>query len=262
MMDTPESSSFQLVAPYYDTIMRDVPYKEWMRYLVRLLKYREHRGKRVLDLACGTGSVSELLAASGIDVVGVDLSEGMIEAAKRKAARKKLGIEYHVQDAAHLDLPGPPFDLCVSLFDSLNYILSPEQLQEAMNRVFAHLSPRGLFIFDINSAFALENSFFDQDNLESTDKLRYVWRSSYDPNTRLCTVAMRFFHRQRNGIDGEFREMHVQFAYREEELMEMLKVAGFERIETFHAYSMHPVHSTTDRIFFIAQKPTNDDNGR
>jgi ubiquinone/menaquinone biosynthesis C-methylase UbiE len=259
MMDTPESPSFQLVAPHYDTIMRDVPYKEWMRYLARLLKHREHTGKRVLDLACGTGSVSELFTASGYEVVGVDLSEGMIAEARRKAARKGRAIEYHVQDAATLDLPGPPFDLCVCLFDSLNYILSPEQLQAAMLRVYAHLAPGGLFIFDINSAFALENNFFDQDNLESTDRLRYVWRSSYEAETRLCSVAMRFFCRQRNGIDAEFRETHVQFAYREAELVEMLKVAGFEKIETFHAYSMHPVHETTDRIFFVSQKPTNDE---
>lgn len=258
--DAAESPQFTAVAPHYDVLMREVPYREWVAYLEELLERRgfAHGGTtsplRVLDLACGTGNVAQILAGRGCEVVGVDLSEGMVEAARRKAARRDLPIRYYVQDAAELELPGPPFDLCVCLFDSLNYILEPARIARAMERVHAHLRPGGLFIFDINSAYALEHGFFAQDNLHSSDRLRYVWRSDYDPATRLCHVAMRFFLRERTGVDREFRETHVQFAYREDELRDMLSLTGFTALETFHAYTFQPVRPTTDRIFFVAQR--------
>ncbi len=249
-----DSPSFTAVAPYYDLLMRDVPYRFWVRYIQQLLAENDLLPTRILDLACGTGNVSEILAQEGYEVTGVDLSPGMIEAARRKAVKRRLPISYHVQDAAELELPGPPFDLCVSLFDSLNYILDPSALRRAIGRVHTHLRPEGLFIFDINSAYALENGFFDQENLHSEDRLRYVWRSEYDAASRRCTVHMRFFLRNRRGVDEEFRETHEQYAYREDELREMLAGAGFQEIRTYHAYTLHPVRPTTDRIFFTARR--------
>jgi SAM-dependent methyltransferase len=253
--DYPTSSSFDLVAPHYDALMRGVPYGRWVQYLDDLLKIHETAPRRVLDLACGTGNAAAIMAARGWDVVGVDLSERMIAEARRKSGKKGIPVTFLVQDAAELDLPPPPFDLCVSFFDSLNYITAPDRLEQAIHRVSAHLSPGGLFVFDINSAFALKNAFFDQQNTDSRDRLRYVWKSEFDDDSRLCTVRMRFFWRNRRGIDEEFREEHVQFAYEEDELRLMLHHAGFEEIETFHAYTLRPVRPTSDRIFFVARKP-------
>ncbi len=251
----PESPSFTAVSPYYDVLMRDVPYRGWVRYLHQLFEVRGAKPHRILDLACGTGTICEMLAKQGYDVVGVDLSEGMIAEARRKAEEQLFQLTYHVQDASCMEVPGPPFDLCVSLFDSLNYITVPAALQAAVHRTFDHLRPGGLFIFDVNSAFALENGFFDQENLKSDDRLRYVWRSEYDPPSRLCHVHMRFFLRSRDDVDEEFREVHIQFAYGETELNAMLAQAGFTDIQTYHAYTLSPVRPTSDRIFFIAAKP-------
>ena len=250
-----DSDSFTAVAPYYDLLMRDVPYKGWVEYLHQLLDARGFRPQRILDLACGTGSVSELLAGQGYEVVGVDVSAPMVERARAKALAKGLPVQYFVQDAAELAIPGERFDLCVSFFDSLNYIVEPERLERAIKAVYEHLRPGGLFVFDINSVFALEGGFFDQDNTYSSARLRYVWRSDYDPESRLCTVRMRFFLRGRDGIDQEFRETHLQFGYEEDEIREMLRKAGFFRIQTFNAYTLLPVKPTSDRIYFIAQRP-------
>ncbi len=251
-----EHSQFTAIAPHYDALMRGVPYRHWVRYLNQLLKLRKTNPHRVLDLACGTGSISEILASQGCEVMGVDISAPMIEAARKKAEKKGLNVDYVVDNAATMNLAGPRFDLCVSLFDSLNYILNPDDLARAIHRVFAHLVPGGLFIFDVNSEFSLINSFFDQDNLYSNERLRYVWRSEYEPATRHCTVRMRFFLRHRDGVDREFRETHLQFAYREDELRAMLEDAGFTAIETYQAYSLNPVTPTSDRIFFVARRTT------
>src|SRR2546423_1729841 len=122
------SPAFTAVAPHYDRLMRDVPYRAWIRYLKQLLEVHQSKPTRVLDLACGTGTVSELLARSGYEVVGVDISDGMIEEAQKKAAQNGLAVEFHVQDAAKLSLSGAKFDLCVSFFDSVNYITDPVDL--------------------------------------------------------------------------------------------------------------------------------------
>jgi ubiquinone/menaquinone biosynthesis C-methylase UbiE len=251
-----QSTAFVDVAPLYDHLMHTVPYIEWLNYLVRLLEERRAKPRQVLDLACGTGNVSELLAAEGYRVVGVDLAPGMIAQARSKAAERGLDIEYHVQDAAELDLPGRRFDLCVSLFDSLNYITDPARLAAAMARLAAHLTRNGLFIFDLNSEYALVNNFFDQGNLGTADPLRYDWKSEYFPATRLCRVRMKFWHRQSDGTDRYFEEEHWQYAYRESEIVDMLRDAGFDQIAAYKAYTLRSPVRTSDRIFYVARKAT------
>jgi ubiquinone/menaquinone biosynthesis C-methylase UbiE len=245
---------FEQVAAVYDQLMHDVPYDAWVQYLRDLLEARNARPRAVLDLACGTGNVSERLSAEGFAVIGVDIAEDMIVEARRKALEKDLPIQYAVQDAAELDLPGKKFDLCVSLFDSLNYVTDPVRLQKAFERVWAHLSRNGLLIFDMNSEFALKNRFFDQSNRAADARLRYDWVSEYFPDTRLCCIKMRFWHREDDGSDIEFSEEHWQFAYREDEVVQMLEDAGFGEISAFQAYTMRPTHRATDRIFYVARK--------
>ncbi len=250
-----QHAQFGEVAPYYDLLMRDVPYRMWVRHLHELIGRHPVNVKRVLDLACGTGNVAEILARMGYKVTGIDIAPGMIAEAEKKAAKHRLAIDYRVMDAAELRLSGVHFDLCICLFDSLNYILEPDRLRAAIRRVHDHLRPNGLFVFDVNSVFALENSFFDQQDLDTRDRLRYVWRSEYDASKRVCTVRMRFFWRGDDDVDHEFNETHLQYAYEEADLREMLAEAGFVDVETFHAYTMQLVRPTTDRIFFLARRP-------
>ena len=247
-------AAFVTVAPLYDVLMTGVPYEDWQDYLHQLLKSQNAAPQNVLDLACGTGNVTELLAAQGWNVTGVDIAPDMIAAARQKAESKHLPIAYHVQDAAELTLPGQTFDLCVSLFDSLNYITVPEQLQRAMHRVQHHLAPGALFIFDLNSEYALKNHFFDQNNLGTPERLRYDWTSEYFPQTRLCRVQMKFWYREENGLTRQFEEIHWQFAYRADEIIAMLENAGFEGIHTYQAYTMLPPGRGSDRIFYLARK--------
>jgi SAM-dependent methyltransferase len=248
------ADSFVAVAPLYDELMTGVPYADWVRYLHQLLKEWNITPVKVLDLACGTGNVSELLAQKGYDVTGVDIAPGMIAEARRKAIAKNLPVRYYVQDAAELTLPGQQFDLCVSFFDSLNYILEPERLARAIQRVAAHLRPGGVFIFDLNSEFALRNFFFDQDNLNTDERLRYDWDSEYFPDTRLCCVHMKFWYREESGLDRTFEEQHWQYAYRVEEMLAMLEAAGFAESRTYQAYTLRPPHRTSDRIFYVARR--------
>ena len=247
------SVQFGRIAPLYDELMHDVPYDRWADYLDELLQARRFEPKSILDLACGTGNMSERFAAKGALVTGIDISPFMIEQARAKASAHKLPIQYFTQDAAELYLPAGEFDLCVSLFDSLNYIVSPERLSEAIRRVAAHLTPGGLFIFDMNSEYALRNHFFDQSNHSSEASLRYDWVSEYDPETRICRIRMKFWYTVHDDSEMEFQEEHVQYAYRESEVIQMLKSAGFSDIKTYQAYTHRPPSRTSDRIFYVAR---------
>ena len=250
-----KADQFVHVAPLYDLLMTGVPYQDWVAYLQQLLNTRNSRPKRVLDLACGTGNVSALLAQEGYAVTGVDIAPDMIAEAKLKAKRDSLDIEYYVQDAAELALPGACFDACVSLFDSLNYITEPVRLAMAIRRVAHHLVPNGLFIFDINSEFALKNRFFDQDNLAyPEERLMYDWDSSYSEKTRLCRVDMKFWYREDSGERREFNEVHMQYAYRSDEVRKMLMDAGFDDISIYQAYTLRAPTRTADRLFFVSRK--------
>jgi len=250
----PGEGSFVTVAPIYDELMDGVPYESWVVYLQTLLDRREAKPKRILDLACGTGNVTELLHNLGYEMTGVDIAPGMIESARQKATQKSLPITYAVQDAAELNLPQRDFDLCVSLFDSLNYILEPKRLDAAIHNVAQHLKSGALFIFDVNSEYALKHNFFRQDNIGSRDRLRYDWDSTFEDATRLCRVRMKFWYREDNGVDRAFEEIHYQFAYREDEVRKMLTAAGFGTVETFQAYTLRSPARNADRIFYVAQK--------
>ena len=249
-----EQSQFNKIAQYYDALMECVPYKHWVGFVLEVVKRAGLKPQNALDLACGTGTVSELLLREGFNVVGVDISPQMILAAKRKAAEKKLNIEYHIQDAAHLSL-GRSFDLVVSLFDSINYITDPCDLQSAFQKVNGHMRSGGLFIFDVNTEYALSHGFFNQSNIGTFDYPRYVWTSTYDRSSRLCRVDMVFEVMEPNGSKRQFTEVHLQRAYRLDELESMLKNAGFDATNVYDNFSFRPPKRRTDRAVFAAKKP-------
>ncbi|MGQ9901058.1 MAG: class I SAM-dependent DNA methyltransferase [Fimbriimonadales bacterium] len=250
MTNSSVSEPFEAVAPYYDQLMQSIPYLWWMHYVETLLDYFERPAQKILDLCCGTGNLSELLALNGYEVVGVDRSTAMIEQARRKAAQHELGVRYSVQDAAALEL-GETFDAIVSLFDSLNNITDPAQFAEAMRRAYLHLNPDGIFIFDLNTEYAFVHKLFDQRMLEPSAPLRYRWRSQYDKETRLCTVRMEFWVRE-GAQERYFTEIHTQRAYTEHEVRAMLHGAGFAEVHLFDAYTLHPPDRRSDRVFYVA----------
>ncbi len=243
-----EHSQFDLIAPYYDDLMAGVPYGLWVDYIQEILRRMDAAPRSVLDVACGTGNVSEELAKRGYTVVGVDVAPRMIEVARAKSGL----VEYLVQDIAELSLD-KRFDLAVCLFDSLNYVTDTSRLQRGFRKVAEHLNDGGLFIFDINTIYALSHHFFDQANLSSEHYPRYVWTSEYDPTTRLCTVKMLFEVEDRGAVT-QFREVHLQRGHSIEELAAWLSEAGFEVLHTYQAYKFRRPSRRSDRVFFVARK--------
>ena len=245
----PHVNSFGPVAPYYDELMKTVPYRMWVGYYLLLLSYQDIHPSRILDVCCGTGTMCFMLQNEGFELAGFDLAPGMIEAARAKAAKRKVNIPFDVMDASTFEL-GVTFDAAFSFFDSLNNILDPARLQMAFDRVFDHLVPGGSFIFDLNTDYAFKERLFDQTYLRKNAKLRYKWVGDYDEESRIITVDMLFYYE-----DQEFYETHRQRAYSSDEIVAMLKRSGFENIQLFHSYTLEHPRNTSDRIHYAAVKP-------
>jgi SAM-dependent methyltransferase len=229
--------------------MSTVPYRDWVNYLERILRSLDTRPQTILDLACGTGKVGAEIARRGYPrVFGVDLSEGMARVAMDEAR-----LRVAVQDARALGLRPGTFDLVVSLYDSLNYVLEPEGLLSCFRGVYRCLRRGGLFIFDLNTIRALALDLFTQDNLRSSARLTYSWRSNWDAKARLCTVRMWF--RWRDGDDvREFVEVHRQRGYTDDEVRSLLSRAGFSTVAVYDAYSFDPLQDRSTRAFYVARR--------
>jgi ubiquinone/menaquinone biosynthesis C-methylase UbiE len=184
-----------------------------------------------------------MLIEEGKEMAGFDLSPGMIERAREKAAKKKLDIRYEVADARTVDM-SDTYDAAFSFFDSLNNILEPEGLFQSFQRVAEHLPSGGSWIFDLNTAYAFEEQMFDQHSGPRA-KLKYNWIGSYDKATRIITVDMHFEYK-----GEEFYEVHRQRAHPKDEVESMLKEAGFGEIRAFHSYTLNPVRLKSDRIHY------------
>ncbi len=241
--------SFGPVAPHYDELMKTVPYRMWVGYYMLLLANQDVHPKRVLDVCCGTGAMCDLLTREGMEMTGFDIAPGMIEVARQKAKKAKQTITYHVADATNFKL-GEEFDAAFSFFDSLNNITEPAKLQAAIKCIYKHLKPGGSFIFDLNTAYAFEMQLFDQQNLRANARLRYQWTGTYDRETKIIEVDMKFWK------DGEeFSELHVQRAYSDEEIRAMLAKAGFVEVRGFNSYTLNPIRARSDRVHYTCIKP-------
>ena len=251
MPETPRPQ-FTSVARHYDHLMRAVPYDSWVEYVEQPVAHERAVVRRVLDLACGTGQMTQRLHARGYEVVGADCSEAMLAQARRAWDGAHRPPEFVAADARALCF-SPVFDLVLCLFDSLNYITDEGGLSRCFVGVAQALRPRGLFIFDLNTIRALEQELFTQKNPNPSDPLQYNWESSYDAEARVCTVRMRFRYEGESGAE-EFVEVHRQKGYTHSEIEAWLKDAGFERPRALNAYTFRRASPFANRVFYVTRK--------
>lgn len=245
----PGRGEFDAVAQYYDHLMRTVPYAGWVDYVEAILRRWKAHPKTVLDLACGTGRVGSELLRRGYDVVGADLSEPMA----RECSRQDPPLAAVASDARCLALADDCFDLVVCLYDSLNYILEPDEFRQAMAEAHRVLRSDGLFVFDMNTIRALSTAMFTQASRTGPDPLHYDWQANWDPWTRICRVEMWFGYHADEEV-REFRETHYQRAYTNREIVGALEAAGFRRHKSYDAYRFTPVTPWSDRAYYVARK--------
>lgn len=243
--------AYHALAKSYDRLTNDVDYSQTVEFYKQIMNAEGCAPRTAVDLACGTGSVTLLLAQEGLQVTGVDLSEEMLTVASQKAQAQELHPVFVCQPLQALQLPRG-VDLAVCALDSLDYILNPEDCREAIRRVYKALNPGGIFIFDVNTPEKLR-AMDGQVFLDEDDDVYCVWRGEFDEKTNICSYGMDLFQREGEVWLRSFEE-HREFAYSQEQLTGFLKDAGFSRIRVYGDRKFEAPQPGEQRIYFSARK--------
>ena len=244
-------SAYGPLAGVYDALTGDVGYERRADYIQRLFQKSRIPVRTVLDLACGTGAMTCLLAERGYEMIAVDGSPDMLAAAREKAAGLRGEPPVFLnQDMQMLDLYGT-VDAAVCCLDSLNYLTSPRDVQKTFQRLHLFISPGGLLVFDVNSAVKLAG-LDGQVFLDETEDVYCVWRTEYEKRSRICSYWIDLFTRRGDGGWDRAGEEHRQRAYEVEELRAWLLEAGFNRIRTYGDCRMAAPREGEQRIYFSA----------
>lgn len=243
--------AYKNLAVSYDRLTNDVDYDAVVDFYHTILANEGVKPRTVADLACGTGSVSLLLAQRGYQVTGVDMSEDMLTVAADKAQGLENCPTFVCQKLQNLHLPRG-VDLAVCGLDSMNYIVDPADCEMAIRRIFKALNPGGIFIFDVNTPEKLRNMdgqvFLDED-----DDVYCVWRGEFDQQTNICSYGMDLFQRTGKSWQRSFEE-HQEYAYTKDQLLQFLKDAGFTNIRVYGDCRMDAPSENDQRIYFSARK--------
>ena len=243
--------SYEALAASYDRLTRDVDYEATVDFYRQILKREGLCPRTAVDLACGTGSITALLARMGLDVTGVDMSEEMLTVAQQKTCRLTPMPRFICQKLQALRLPRG-VDLAVCGLDSLDYITDPVDCEKAIARVYRALNPGGIFIFDVNTPEKLR-AMDGQVFLDEDEDVYCVWRGEFDEETNICSYGMDLFQRTGRLWQRSFEE-HREYAYTREQLAAYLKKAGFCRIAVYADRSFSPPGEGEQRIYFKARK--------
>ncbi len=278
-------------ASVYDTFMDETPYEEWCDYLVELIrKYqtddeikindtgvmnkendtdvtnikgdaveenlRQERNT-ILDIGCGTGTLTELLARQGYDMIGIDNSSEMLQIAMKKREQSGLDILYLLQDMRELELYGT-VGAAVSVCDSINYLLTEEEIVQTFRLVNNYLYPHGIFIFDFNTVYKYEKMIGDTTIAENRDECSFIWENYYHETEEINEYDLTIFVREdkKNGLFRRFQETHYQRGYRLEQILACVERAGLQFVEAVDADTHGEVMDESGRIYVVARKGT------
>lgn len=249
-------------AQVYDTFMDNIPYKQWAVYLTALLEEYGVKDGLVLELGCGTGSMTRLLAGRGYDMIAVDNSEEMLMIAREKSMEDPGGILYLLQDMRSFELYGT-VRAVVSICDSMNYITQPEDLCQVFKLVNNYLDPGGIFIFDMNTLYKYREVLGERTIAENREDCSFIWDNYYDEETRINEYELSIFIKDVSDEDAEdfggepfirFQEEHLQRAYTLDEVKALILEAGMEFVAAYDAFTKEPVQDDSERMYIIARE--------
>ena len=248
-------------AEVYDLFMDDVPYEMWSRYLVGLLQEYQVSGGLVLELGCGTGNMTRLLAQAGYDMIGVDCSEEMLQLARESAWREQSmqpdapDILYLLQDMREFELYGT-VGAVVSVCDSINYILEEADLLKVFQLVNNYLDPGGVFIFDMNTLYKYREVLGESTICENREQGSFIWENFYDRQQQINQYDLTLFIREPDGsgLYRKYEETHFQRGYALEQIQELLQQAGMEFAAAYDAFTRKPVRKDSERMYIIARE--------
>jgi SAM-dependent methyltransferase len=242
------------LAGHYDRLMDHVDYSAWADFAERQFARAKTPVRLVVDLACGTGRLTCLLAARGYDMIGVDGSEDMLARAQVNAAGLSPPPLFLCQRMQRLDLYGT-VDAALCCLDGLNYLTAERDVRRALARVRLFLAPGGVFVFDALTPahFAARDGC---DFVGRAEDAYCVWHTDWNPRRLLARHTVDLFARGPDGLWLRSEETHTQRAYPLETWRRLLAEAGFVGVCARSPRAVRRGRADEGRVFFVARAPT------
>jgi SAM-dependent methyltransferase len=241
-------------ASVYDVFMDNVPYDEWTDYVQHLLIQNKIEKGLLLELGCGTGSMTRRLASKGFDMIGIDNSEEMLSIAREKGAENSESILYLCQDMREFELYGTVAAV-ISVCDSMNYILSEEDLLQVFCLVNNYLDPGGLFIFDLDTQYAYEEILGDNTIAENREEGSFIWENTYYEEEMINEVNLTLFIPEEDpSLFRRQEETHYRRAFNLDTVKRLIEEAGMEFIAMYDALSEKKPQKDCERVYILARE--------
>lgn len=242
-------------AEVYDQFMDNVPYREWADFLQEILQKEGINDGLVLDLGCGTGSMTEELAGRGYDMIGVDNSEDMLEIAMEKRQESGHDILYLLQDMQEFELYGT-VRAVVSVCDSVNYVTEKEELEQVFRLVNNYLDPGGIFVFDFNTEYKYREVLGDRTIAENREDSSFIWDNYYYEEEHMNEYELTLFIQEADQKEfyHKYQETHFQRAYTLEEIRELLEKSGLRFVAAYEDYTKEAPGKGSERICVVARE--------
>lgn len=242
-------------AEVYDQFMDNVPYREWADFLQEILQKEGISDGLVLDLGCGTGSMTEELAGRGYDMIGVDNSEDMLEIAMEKRQESGHDILYLLQDMQEFELYGT-VRAVVSVCDSVNYVTEKEELEQVFRLVNNYLDPGGIFVFDFNTEYKYREVLGDRTIAENREDSSFIWDNYYYEEEHMNEYELTLFIQEadQKELYHKYQETHFQRAYTLEEIGELLERSGLHFVAAYEDYTKEAPGKGSERICVVARE--------
>lgn len=246
------SASYESFAYVYDTFMDNIPYTEWSDYLASLFSEYKIKSGTLAELGCGTGTMALLMNNIGYHIIGIDNSVDMLSIAADKCVNNS-NITFLLQDMQQFEL-GMSVDGIYCICDSLNYLLTDNDVLQTFQKVKEHLKSNGLFIFDLKTVYFYKEVLGDQVFCDHQKDCSYTWENSFFDEDNINQYDLTCFIRHKEtSLFERFQETHHQKAYFLSEIIDLLKDAGLEYVEAYDAFTRNPPHAESERIYIIAR---------
>ena len=240
-------------ARVYDIFMDNVEYEKWAEYLIGSLKEYGIEDGIVLELGCGTGVMTELLAESGYDMIGVDNSEEMLGEAMEKRAESGHEILYLEQDMREFELYGT-VRAVVSVCDCMNYITEEDDLLTVFKLVNNYLDPDGIFIFDMNTPYKYREMLGNTTIAENREEGSFIWENYYDPEEEINEYDLTIFVQEEGDTFHRFTETHLQRGYTVGQMRTLVEQSGLKILEIMDSDTGEAVTETSERVYIVAKE--------
>lgn len=254
LVKTEKANIYTVLAELYDTLMKDVDYEMWADFIDEVIQTHHPNPIDVLELACGTGAISLNLAQlDEYELTATDLSAAMIEKARLKAAQQEVMVDFHTMDFRDIRSEDT-YDIIFSVFDSVNYLHSKEEIHKMLDGCRDILNPGGLLIFDFSTP---QNSLEAVDYLNNEEgsfgSYRYFRESRYEPGEHF---HFNEFEIDKMADDGKtvlesYHEIHKQRIYSLKEMLSILEQTSYHQVAKYEGFDLVEADEKSTRVTMV-----------